>query len=904
MKGISPGMNETNTGIPIHVKLRDGVRYYRKMMLLIGGGVYLVLVFFMTYIYSYLAQFSRQDTGTITFFLSLLASVIVAQVTLRLSTRQFLKAAQTLETYGDNALSVGERAALWKLASRRPIEFGLLGLGLGFIACIVGAAVGGHWGNGIILGGWAGLVLFLFNYNAEVSMGEKMREAVLALSPSTWASRKFGIRAKITVLGIVLTLIPTVLLTTLGVRQGDVLIAERETEFIERARFLAATAESLISSSHEMLTVTDTLKALGMVYGGDVVLYDIDNDEHFISYLEENVMTEALIVDAEAIVVAEREGFIRFGGESNEDKRFFYTQLLVSNMIVGFVVTEEIFAPLALSERAGQVGWVGLISFLFAAGIGFLLAGTMASPITKMVNHVRTIAKGDLRADVFLATDDEIEDLATGIQDMAENLRIMVGGVKNAAQATSTAMNRIAESTKAISEGAENQSVAVEETTASLTMMDGSIRSISENLQDLSLSASEGSSSVLELGASVSEVADSADHLSNAVESSTTAIEQMARNIISIAENVDKLRVTSENSSSSMVEMDSTIQTVGKAAREASELAKNASTDAAAGAKSVLQTKEGITHIRQSFDKAESVIENLGEKAERIDEIVSVINHVAEETTLLALNAAIIAAQAGERGRGFGIVAGEIKALAERTGNSTKEIAEVIRGVQTEAKAARNSMKEGKTRVEEGVKLAGGAGDALDKILTSIQDAAQRTESIARATEELSRGSEGVVRGIENTTAMVKSINTSTQEQSRGSEHISREADKMRQIAEIVKRTTKEQEEGSRRTTESIESIRRMADDIANVQQEQASSSKQVLASTDQIRAVSQENKEIVRLMEGALHGLATEMDGLTVAIDRFIMSDNGDDPNASEMPQGEAELSTEHSGDTQTQVD
>jgi len=190
----------------------------------------------------------------------------------------------------------------------------------------------------------------------------------------------------------------------------------------------------------------------------------------------------------------------------------------------------------------------------------------------------------------------------------------------------------------------------------------------------------------------------------------------------------------------------------------------------------------------------------------------------------LALNAAIIAAQAGEHGRGFAVVADEIKALAERTGASTKEIADLIKTVQTESKNAVTAISEGVHAVEEGVQLGHNAEAALLKIVESAKRSTLMIKAIAQATVEQAKGSKQVTNSISRIAETVQQIALATSEQAKGSEQIMKSAERMRAITQQVERSTEEQNRGGQQVTQAVENIRESIDRLSRAQESQLKS--------------------------------------------------------------------------------
>ncbi len=224
-----------------------------------------------------------------------------------------------------------------------------------------------------------------------------------------------------------------------------------------------------------------------------------------------------------------------------------------------------------------------------------------------------------------------------------------------------------------------------------------------------------------------------------------------------------------------MNEMDVSIDQVQSNANETARLSEEVATDAEKGAEAILKTIGEIYRIKESSQEAVAVISNLGFRIEAIGQILQVIDDVAEQTNLLALNAAIIAAQAGEHGKGFAVVADEIKDLAERAGGSTKEIAELIKTIQSESKNAIAAVERGAHNVDRGVEVSNEAERALKKILESSQKSTNMVRAIARATVEQAKGSKQVTDAIGRIAETVQQIAAATAEQARGSELIMEE---------------------------------------------------------------------------------------------------------------------------------
>lgn len=195
-------------------------------------------------------------------------------------------------------------------------------------------------------------------------------------------------------------------------------------------------------------------------------------------------------------------------------------------------------------------------------------------------------------------------------------------------------------------------------------------------------------------------------------------------------------------------EIVASISEVAHESNNASEEAGAAGEQATSGGQIVRETVTGMEQIAEAVTEASSAIATLGQRGEQIGEILGVINDIADQTNLLALNAAIEAARAGEHGRGFAVVADEVRKLADRTVKATDEISSSIDAIRTETQQAVQIMELGTERVSQGVELASNAGDALDAIVSRSTSVSRMISSIASAAGEQSNAGESIAHGV------------------------------------------------------------------------------------------------------------------------------------------------------------
>ncbi|HYA87171.1 MAG TPA: HAMP domain-containing methyl-accepting chemotaxis protein [Nitrospirota bacterium] len=512
-----------------------------------------------------------------------------------------------------------------------------------------------------------------------------------------------------------------------------------------------------------------------------------------------------------------------------------------------------------------------LIIAILAALIYYMVRRMIVLPTRTAEVVASNIAAGDLTQSFRVSTMDEIGMLGRGLNRMIVGLKGMIENIREAAHKTDTVWREVKKTSTEITTGSKVQAESVEEAASSINEMHFSLKEIAGTVEALHKNSQQTASSVIEMSASVHEVAKTMADLSLSIEETSSAITQMSAAVRQIAENVEVLSTAAEDTAASATQISASVKEVETSAQESAALADAVAADAEQlGMRSIEKTIEGMNRIDATARRTAEVVNRLGERAESIGGILTVIEDITDQTGLLALNAAILAAQAGEHGKGFAVVAAEIRELANRTASSTKEIGALITSVQEDTRDAVGVMREEVTIVADGVLLARDAGEALKKILERADRARDMSKSINKATAEQTRGIRQVSDAVEKINEMTHQIARAANEQRAGSDQITRASEKMRELTRFVKNSTEEQAKGSKDITVSVEDMSTKIGMVHRAAGEVQAGSDLIVKAIERIKEIAKSNADLSVGLNIAMDVMAKQSETLEKDIEKF----------------------------------
>jgi methyl-accepting chemotaxis protein len=394
---------------------------------------------------------------------------------------------------------------------------------------------------------------------------------------------------------------------------------------------------------------------------------------------------------------------------------------------------------------------------------------------SEMAEHAQAITHGNLT--VTVVPKDQLDLLGNSFQQMIQNLREMIEQITNsadnmsvaseqlagAAKQSGEATNQIASTMQQVARGTAQQSESVNHTANSVDQMNRAIEGVAKGAQEQSNAASKAA----EITAQISQ-----------------AIQQVAQN----AQNV-------------------TIQ-----ATKATNYAND-------GSKTMEETIMGMQSIREKVGLSAQKVQEMGERSQQIGMIVETIEDIASQTNLLALNAAIEAARAGEHGKGFAVVADEVRKLAERSASATKEIANLVSGIRFTVSEAVTAMGDGSKEVDEGVKRVNLAGDALTSILMASQAVNQQAEEAAAAAQQMTASANDLVAAVDSVSAVIEENTASTEEMAANSTEVRESIESIASVSEENSAAVEEVSASAEEMSAQVEEVNASAASLAEMAQ-------------------------------------------------------------------------------------
>jgi methyl-accepting chemotaxis protein len=447
---------------------------------------------------------------------------------------------------------------------------------------------------------------------------------------------------------------------------------------------------------------------------------------------------------------------------------------------VNLTVPENLAIETATQKTLTMVA-MGSGLFLFALFIIWIISNALTKPIKKITKHADAIARGNLRDDIEILGIDEIGTLSATFK----NMQAYLINIANAARAL--ADNNLTVEVKPIS-NEDELGTAFKQMIQSLRGIVSDVTHNAENLRESSLQLASTSAQAREataqIAATIQQVASGTGQQADSVNRAGISVGQMTSAISDVAQGAQQQATVASKAALITSQLTDAIQRVAGNAQAVLTGSNNAAEAARQGAIKVEHTLKGMQSIKQSVGLSADKVREMGMRSDKIGDIVVTIEDIASQTNLLALNAAIEAARAGEAGKGFAVVADEVRKLAERSSQATREIGELVRTIQNTVSEAVVAMQQGTQEVESGVLIATEAGSALNVIKNAADSVSDEAAQAALAAQQMSASANELVAAVDRVSSIVEENTAATEEMSASSSEVTEAIENIASVSE------------------------------------------------------------------------------------------------------------------------
>lgn len=487
---------------------------------------------------------------------------------------------------------------------------------------------------------------------------------------------------------------------------------------------------------------------------------------------------------------------------------------------INSVVMEQSVQSAAKVYDLGRIILVaaGIFSLLLGISFTVVITRSITRPLKVMTDILVRLSVGDISFKVdssierrdelgialkaLLQTKEYLEETAAAALKISENNLTVVVTPHSAKDELGNAFKKMVSNLR--------------EMIGQITNTAGDLDNASDQLASASNQAARATD---QIAATMQQVAKGTSQQSESISRTAQSADQMGRAIDGVAKGAQDQSVAVARASQITTVITSAIQQIAANSEKSANLASAAAKDALEGVGTVQRTIQGMQTIKDKVGVSAEKVREMGQRSDQIGIIVETIDDIASQTNLLALNAAIEAARAGEHGKGFAVVADEVRKLAERSSIATKEIANLVRGIQQTVTDAVKAMDQSTAEIELGVDHANQSDEALKNILAAAETVSRQVEEITRAAKDINDSSNELVASVDSVSAVVEENTAATEEMSANSTEV---AQAMESIASVSEENSAAVEEVSASTEEmsaQVEEVSASAQELSSISQ-------------------------------------------------------------------------------------